>query len=104
MNHNQYYVYILTNRSNKTLYIGFTNDLRRRVLEHKKKLVEGFTKKYYLNKLIYFEKYLEMADAQKRERQLKNWHRDWKLNLIKENNSDFQDLSEGWYDDIDKIN
>ena len=104
MNHSQYYVYILTNRSNKTLYIGFTNDLRRRVLEHKKKLVEGFTKKYYLNKLIYFEKYLEMADAQKRERQLKNWHRDWKLNLIKENNSDFQDLSEGWYDDIDKIN
>ena len=45
-----------------------------------------------------------MAEARKRERQLKNWHRDWKLNLIKENNSDFQDLSEGWYDDIDKIN
>lgn len=63
MIHNQYYVYILTNPTNKTLYIGFTNDLKRRVLEHKNELVEGFTKKYKVKKLIYYEEFQAREEA-----------------------------------------
>jgi putative endonuclease len=69
-----YYVYILTNNS-RTLYIGVTNDLRRRMYEHKNKLCDGFTKKYNLDKLVFFEVYNEVASAIQREKQLKNWHR-----------------------------
>lgn len=96
MIHNQYYVYILTNHSNKTLYIGFTNDLKRRIIEHKNEFVEGFTKKYKMKKLIFYEEYKDKNDALGRERQLKNWPREWKINLIKEKNPDFSDLAEGW--------
>jgi len=90
----QYYVYILTNKNNKVLYIGVTNDLERRIFEHKNKLVEGFTKKYNLNKLIYYETTEDVSSAIEREKQLKNWHRDWKINLIKSFNPTWKDLGE----------
>jgi len=77
----QYYVYILTNKNNNVLYIGLTNDLERRVFEHKNKLVEGFTKKYNLNKLIHYEITEDIRSAIESEKQLKNWHRDWKINF-----------------------
>jgi putative endonuclease len=92
----QYYVYILTNKSNKVIYIGVTNDLVRRMSEHKNKLVEGFTKKYNLTKLVYYEVTNDVESAIKREKQLKNWHRDWKTNLINQFNPGWKDLSEGF--------
>lgn len=94
----QYYVYILTNYNESTFYIGVTNDLKRRLFEHKHKLVEGFTSKYSLEKLVYFEITESAESAINREKQLKRWHRDWKINLIKENNPAFEDLSEKWSD------
>lgn len=93
-----YYIYILTNLNNTTLYIGVTNNLIRRVNEHKKEMLSGFTKKYKLKKLIYFEQYPSPKEAIAREKQLKNWHRQWKLNLIKSFNPDFDDL----YGDISR--
>ena len=90
----QYYVYILTNKSNNVLYIGVTNDLIRRIFEHKNKLVEGFTKKYNLRKLVYYEATNDIEGAINREKQLKNWHRDWKINLIDQFNPDWKDLSD----------
>ena len=78
----QYYIYILTNKSNKVIYIGVTNDLERRMFEHRNKLVEGFTKRYNLMKLVYYEVTEDVESAITREKQLKNWHRDWKINLI----------------------
>ena len=88
-----YYVYILSNKS-KILYIGITNDLRRRIFEHKNKLIDGFTKRYNLTKLVFYEITNDANAAIKREKQLKNWHRQWKLNLIEENNPNWKDLSE----------
>ena len=90
----QYYVYILTNKSNNVLYIGVTNDLIRRIFEHKNKLVEGFTKKYNLRKLVYYEATDDIESAINREKQLKNWHRDWKINLVDQFNPDWKDLSD----------
>ena len=87
----QYYVYILGNKR-PTLYIGVTSDLVKRVYQHKQKLVKGFTEKYELPKLLYFEVYNNPKDAIRREKQLKNWHREWKLNLIKSVNPEFNDL------------
>ena len=95
-NYHQYYMYIISNKKNGTLYIGVTNDLERRIFEHKKKLVEGFTKKYGLNKLIYFEQFQYVNDAIKREKQLKNWNRSWKIELIEKENKDWTDLSSNW--------
>jgi|SRR5579872_1865614 len=89
-----YFVYILTNFTNTTLYIGVTNNLERRVLEHKFKVQSGFTRKYKLYKLIHYETCAEIIDAIEREKQLKNWHRDWKWNLIKQTNPDLKDLWE----------
>ena len=88
----QYFIYILTNKNNTTFYIGVSNNLERRIQEHKLELVDGFTKKYKLHKLIYFEEYKNVHDALVREKQLKNWHRDWKLNLIKSTNPTLRDL------------
>ena len=92
-----YYVYILTNRTNNVLYIGVTNNLSRRIYEHQNKLVEGFSKKYNLVKLVYFEEYPSAYEAISREKQLKNWHRQWKINLIKASNPEFNDLSRELY-------
>ena len=89
-----YFVYILTNKINTVFYIGVTDDLKRRLYEHKNELIDGFTKKYKLKKLVYFEEYQDINEAIKREKQLKNWHRDWKINLIKSKNPIFKDLSE----------
>ena len=91
---NQNAVYIMTNYLNTTLYIGVTNDLLRRVFEHKTKFNDGFTAKYNLNKLVYFEITNSIEDALNREKQLKNWKRDWKIELIKKTNPEFKDLSD----------
>ncbi len=88
------YVYILSNNTNNVLYIGVTNDLIRRIYEHKEKIIAGFTQKYNVNKLIYFEIYEDIEQAIIREKQLKNWHRAWKIKLIKEHNPEFNDLYE----------
>ncbi len=93
MNKN-YVVYILTNYNRTTFYIGITSNLQKRLWEHKNKVIEGFTAKYNLNKLVYYEISDSAESAIKREKQLKNWHRDWKINLIKEMNPNFDDLSE----------
>ncbi len=86
------FVYILSNKNNTVLYIGVTNDLERRILEHKSGLIKGFSKQYNLNKVVYFEEYATILDAIAREKQLKNWHREWKFNLIKEKNPNLDDL------------
>ena len=92
-----YYDYIMTNNS-KTLYIGVTNDLIRRVYEHKNKLIDGFTKKYNITKLVYYEVFNTIDEAIRREKQLKNWHRKWKINLIESMNKDWTDLSADFLD------
>ncbi len=89
----QYYVYILTNKSNNVLYIGATNDLIRRVFEHKNKLVKGFTEKYKLRKLVYYEATNDIESAINREKQLKNRYRDWKVNLINQFNPKWKNLA-----------
>jgi len=89
---NQYFVYILTNKNNTTLYVGVTNDLVRRVYEHKNKLVDGFTKKYNIDKLVYFESTSDVNSAILREKQLKAGSRKKKIELILVNNSDWKDL------------
>jgi len=89
----QYFVYILTNKSNKVLYIGVTNNLYRRMFEHKNKIVDGFTKKYNRTKLVYYEVTSDVSSAISREKQLKNWHRDWKINMINDFNPTWKDLS-----------
>jgi putative endonuclease len=86
------YVYILASKRQGTLYIGVTNDLLRRVNEHKQDLVEGFTKKYQVHCLVYYEKTPNVSAAIERERQMKKWNRRWKIELIEQNNSDWKDL------------
>lgn len=97
-NVHQYYVYILTNQKNGTLYVGITNDLERRVYEHKEKIIEGFTKKYGIQKLVYFEVYQFANDAILREKRLKKWKRQWKIDLIEEENRHWNDLAQDWFD------
>ena len=86
------YVYILTNEKNKTLYVGVTNNLVRRVYEHKQGLVNGFSKRYKLHKLVYYEQIPSIINAIEREKQLKLWHRDWKERLIRTKNVNWDDL------------
>ena len=93
----QYYIYILASQKNGTLYIGVTNDLERRVFEHKQKINEGFTSKYDVTRLVYFESFQYINDAILREKRLKKWNRQWKINLIEEENIEWNDLSEDWY-------
>ncbi len=91
----QYYVYIMTNRGNTTLYTGVTNELRRRVYEHRAKLVDGFTKKYNLTKLVYYEVFYDIENAILREKRIKAGSRQKKVDLINRMNSDWKDLYEG---------
>ena len=88
-----YYIYIMTNITNQVLYIGMTNNLQRRVYEHKHKLAEGFSKRYNLCKLVYYELTNDINATIAREKQLKRWHREWKINLIKQGNPEFDDLN-----------
>ena len=87
-----YYVYILTNKNNTVLYVWITNNIERRIYEHKNKLIEWFTSKYNLTKLVYFEEYENVNDAIKREKQLKKWRRKWKEELIEWKNPWRSDL------------
>ena len=89
-------VYIMTNYSETSLYIEVTSNLPKRVWEHKNEVVKGFTEKYNINKLVYYELTDSIESAISREKQLKRWHRQWKINLIKEMNPDFKDLSLEW--------
>ena len=91
-----YFVYILANKRNGTLYIGITNDLMRRSSEHKSGSIEGFTKKYSINKLFYFESTTDVNEAIAREKRLKKWKRQWKIDLIEKLNPDWRDLSEDY--------
>ena len=86
------YIYILTNRPNGILYVGVTSDLVRRVFEHRSGFVEGFTKRYGLNRLVYLEQFDDIRDAIQREHNIKHWSREWKIDLITEQNPDWRDL------------
>ncbi len=92
----QYFVYIMTNQSG-TLHVGITNNLERRVYEHKNSLLDGFTKKYQINKLIYYEETNDVIAAITREKQIKGWIRKKKIDLIESINPSWKDLSEDWY-------
>lgn len=85
-------VYILASRRNGTLYVGVTNNLIRRVWEHKQNLTNGFTKKYTVHTLVYYELYSDILHAIAREKEIKKWKRRWKLQLIEKNNPDWKDL------------
>ncbi|QSE97727.1 GIY-YIG nuclease family protein [Fulvivirga lutea] len=99
----QYFVYILSSNSNSTIYTGVTNDLETRVLQHKLKTVKGFSSKYNVDKLVHFEEFNQVNDAIAREKQLKNWKRIWKNELIEKENPKWKDLSEDWYHDDDLV-
>ena len=92
--HNTYYVYIMSNTSNTTIYIGVTNDIERRVLEHKSGLIPGFTQKYCCHKLVYYESYSDISQAIEREKKIKKWRREKKDWLIKNKNPNLRDLAE----------
>ena len=92
-----YYVYLLANYSNTTLYTGVTNDLVRRVYEHKHKIISGFTSKYNVNKLVYFEETNDVRAALQREKEIKGWLRSKKNQLVESKNKSWQDLSKGWF-------
>lgn len=87
-----YYVYLLASDRNRTLYIGVTNDIVRRVFEHKSKVVPGFTKRYAVDKLVWYEIYDDPTSAITREKELKKWRREWKVRLIEEQNPQWIDL------------
>jgi putative endonuclease len=91
-----YYVCIMASGPSGTLYTGMTNDLGRRVYEHREGLVRGFTKKYGVKRLVYFEEFATAADAIHREKRIKKYPRAWKLNLIAQMNPDWRDLAETW--------
>ena len=82
----KYYCYILTNKNRTVLYIGYTDNLKRRIEQHKKGNGALFTKRFNVTELIYFEDFIDSSSARKREKQLKNWHKDWKWNFIKKSN------------------
>jgi putative endonuclease len=91
-----FFVYILASRRNGTLYVGVTNDLSRRIAEHKAKLVPGFTRKYGVDKLVHIDTFQSILEARAYERALKRWKRSWKLELIEKGNPEWRDLSENW--------
>jgi putative endonuclease len=88
-----YFIYILANTRRGVLYVGVTNDLNRRVFEHKQKLVPGFTKSHGIVLLVYFEEYASIVEARARERSLKRWRRAWKIALVENVNPDWRDLA-----------
>jgi putative endonuclease len=88
------YVYIVTNRRNGTLYVGVTSDLPRRAFEHREGVIDGFTKRYGLKRLVYYEDFDDIRDAIQREKNMKHWPRAWKVRLIHAMNPDWSDLYE----------
>jgi len=92
----KYYVYLLTNWNNHVLYVGMTNNLERRVYEHKNKLIKGFTEKYNLKKLVYFEQTEDVISAITREKEIKKWRREKKNQLVNKVNAGWEDLSLRW--------
>lgn len=99
MPYKEYYVYMLTNYSKTVLYTGMTNDLERRVFEHKQKLdPNSFTRKYQLNLLVWYETHNDVHEAIKREKLIKKWKRDWKVQLIEKDNPEWKDLAKEWYE------
>ena len=97
-----YYVYLLTNWNDKVMYVGVTNNLERRLYEHKNKLVEGFTQKYNVNKLVYFDTTTDVLAAIGREKQIKKWRREKKNQLVVEMNPEWKDLSLEWGKDFSR--
>ena len=91
-----YHIYILANKRNGTLYIGVTNNLEHRIYEHKNNLIDGFTKKYQIHKLVYCEETNDVVSALQREKELKKWSRSWKIRLIEKENKNWDDLARGW--------
>ena len=92
-----FYVYILASKKDGVLYIGLTNELERRLEEHKTKRLKGFTSKYNIDKLMYFEEFETYEEAFTRERRLKKWNRNWKIELIEKENPNWDDLSAEWF-------
>ena len=88
----QYYIYILSNWNDKVIYIGVTNNLKRRVYEHKNEIIDGFTKKYHVHKLVYYETTTDVKAALEREKQLKGWKREKKDSLVTDMNPNWKDL------------
>ncbi|NOQ89046.1 MAG: GIY-YIG nuclease family protein [Gammaproteobacteria bacterium] len=91
-----YYVYLITNWNNKVLYTGITNNLERRLYEHKNRLIKGFSERYNINKLVYFEQTNDIESAITREKEIKRWRREKKNILVESNNKKWQDLSKQW--------
>lgn len=88
----QYFVYILASQTAGTLYVGITSDLKKRIWEHKTKAVKGFTEKYDVHKLVYYEVYDDPENAILRKKRMKKWNREWKINIFRDRNPDWQDL------------
>jgi putative endonuclease len=88
-----FFVYIMASKKDGVLYIGFTSDLRKRVWEHRNSVVDGFTKKYFVHRLVYYEQTENVRSAIEREKRLKKWNRSWKIRLIEEKNPEWVDLS-----------
>ena len=91
-----YYIYLITNWNNKVLYTGVTNNLEKRVYQHKNKLIKDFTEKYNVNKLVYFEQTTDINSAITREKEIKKWRREKKNRLVESKNKSWDDLSEQW--------
>lgn len=92
MAHKKFYIYILASKPNSTLYVGLTSNLQKRIFEHKNKLIEGFTSKYNVDHLVYYEVYDDFDNAVSKEKNMKAWKRAWKIELIQKSNPDWNDL------------
>jgi putative endonuclease len=92
----RYYIYLITNWNNKVMYVGVTNNLERRIYEHKNKMIKGFTEKYNVSKLVYFEETQDVIAAIEREKQIKKWRRQKKDQLVNSSNPTWKDLSLEW--------
>jgi len=95
----QSFVYIISNRKNGTIYTGVTSDLNKRIFQHKNKLIDGFSKKYGLDKLVFFEEYADIYNAIVREKEIKGWLRIKKIELIESINPNWNDLAESWFNE-----
>ena len=97
MEEKQYFVYILSSKTYGTLYTGVTSNLVQRIYQHGEGLAEGFTKKYHVHRLVYYEIHSDVSEAITREKRIKKWNRQWKINLIEQNNPQWLDLGIGLF-------